>query len=52
MPLPSHWNWNDVRVKHAWNIVPANWESLGPPLANTTIDLRVVLKPQRQNALI
>jgi hypothetical protein len=44
--------WSDIRVKHTWNTVPANWESLGPPPTNTTIDLYVALKPQRANALI
>ena len=43
--------WSDVRVKHTWNTVPANWESLGPPPAYTTIDLFVALKPDRKNAL-
>ena len=43
--------WSDVRVMHTWNTVPENWESLGPPLANTTIDLFVTLQPDRKNAL-
>jgi len=44
--------WANMRVKHAWNAVPANWESLGPPPLDTTIDLYVSLKPQDENALI
>ena len=44
--------WDDVRVKHAWNTVPAEWESLGPPPTSTTIDLHVALKPHNENALI
>ena len=44
--------WGDVRVKHAWNTVPADWENLGPPPASTTIDLHVALKPHNENALI
>ena len=45
-------NWDHIRVKHTWNNVPPNWESLGPPPAGTTIDLDIVLKPQNENALI
>jgi tripeptidyl-peptidase-1 len=37
---------------HTWDTIPVNWETLGPPLAGTTIDLRISLKPHRQNALI
>lgn len=44
--------WGDRRVKHTWNTVPDNWESLGPPPAGTTIDLYIALKPYRENALI
>ncbi|KAH8990414.1 subtilisin-like protein [Lactarius hatsudake] len=44
--------WNDVLVKHAWNTVPADWESLGPPPAGTLINLHVALKPCNENALI
>ncbi|KAH9172029.1 subtilisin-like protein [Lactarius sanguifluus] len=44
--------WNDVLVKHAWNTVPADWESIGPPPAGTVIDLHVALMPRNENALI
>ena len=44
--------WDDVSVKHAWKTVPENWESLGPPHSNTTIDLYIALKPENENALI
>ena len=44
--------WNDMRVKHSWNAVPRNWESLGYPPFNTTIDLYVALKPLHKNALV
>ncbi|KAH8984341.1 subtilisin-like protein [Lactarius akahatsu] len=44
--------WGDVRVKHAWSSVPANWEALGSPSAGTTIDLYVALNPHHDNALI
>ncbi|KAI9437285.1 subtilisin-like protein [Lactarius indigo] len=48
-PPPS---WGDVRVKHTWDTVPANWECLGPPPAGTTINLNIALKPDRDDALI
>ncbi|KAH9054085.1 subtilisin-like protein [Lactarius deliciosus] len=44
--------WGDVRVKHAWSSVPANWETLGCPSAGTTIDLYISLNPRHDNALI
>ncbi|KAF8266397.1 Pro-kumamolisin, activation domain-containing protein [Lactarius quietus] len=44
--------WGDIRVKHAWNSVPDNWENLGPPPTGATIDLYIALKPHRENALI
>ncbi|KAI9452653.1 subtilisin-like protein [Lactarius psammicola] len=42
----------DMHTKHSWNAVPRNWESLGHPPSDTTIDLHIVLKPQRENALV
>ncbi|KAF8260342.1 subtilisin-like protein [Lactarius quietus] len=44
--------WDDTRVKHTWHAVPSNWESLGLPSTNTTIDLHIALLPQSENALI
>ena len=44
--------WDDVLVKHTWHAVPAGWESLGHPSADTTIDLYIALKPVRESALI
>ncbi|KAI0277733.1 subtilisin-like protein [Russula brevipes] len=44
--------WDDMRVKHAWASIPKKWEYQGRPPAHTTIDLRVALKPHRENALI
>ncbi|KAH9159989.1 subtilisin-like protein [Lactarius sanguifluus] len=44
--------WGDICVKHTWNTVPANWESLGLPPPGTTIDLYIALQPHRDNALI
>ncbi len=44
--------WDDMHIKHSWNAVPKNWESLGRPPSGTTINLYIALKPQRENALI
>ncbi|KAF8258720.1 subtilisin-like protein [Lactarius quietus] len=49
---PLTQQWDDKRLKHAWNVVPSNWETLGPPLSNTTIDLHFALKPHHEGALI
>ncbi len=43
---------DDLRVKHTWNAVPPNWETLGHPPASTTIDLHIALVPHREKALI
>ncbi|KAH9051100.1 subtilisin-like protein [Lactarius vividus] len=44
--------WNDIRSKHSWKYNPDNWECLGLPTADTTIDLYIALKPYRDNALV
>ncbi len=44
--------WDDIRVKHIWDTVPHNWETLGHPPAGTTIDLHLALTPHHENALI
>ncbi|KAF8264279.1 subtilisin-like protein [Lactarius quietus] len=44
-------SWDIMHVKHAWNSVPMNWESLGPPPVGTTISLHLFLKPHHENAL-
>ena len=44
--------WEDVQVRHTWETVPGNWEIMGAPLAGSTIDIRIALKPHRDNALI
>ena len=49
-PLASRWD--DMHVKHAWEAAPQNWESIGPPFPNTTIDLRIALKPGNEKALV
>ncbi|KAH8976607.1 subtilisin-like protein [Lactarius hatsudake] len=41
-----------MHIKHSWNAVPKNWESLGRPPSSTTIDLYIALKPQRENAVV
>ncbi|KAH9160723.1 subtilisin-like protein [Lactarius sanguifluus] len=41
-----------MRTKHSWKTIPENWESLGLPIADTTIDLYIALKPYRENALV
>ncbi|KAH9066004.1 subtilisin-like protein [Lactarius deliciosus] len=45
-------HWDDMKVKHAWEAVPENWESLGIPSAGTTINLHLALKPHREKALV
>ncbi|KAH9031141.1 Pro-kumamolisin, activation domain-containing protein [Lactarius pseudohatsudake] len=44
--------WDGMKVKHAWGTVPKNWESLGHPSNETTIDLRLALKSHREDALV
>ncbi|KAH9027309.1 subtilisin-like protein [Lactarius pseudohatsudake] len=51
-PFSPLTRWDDMRIKHSWNAVPENWESLGNSLSGTTIDLYVALKAHRENALI
>ena len=42
----------DMRVKHSWDAPPGNWVHHSLPANSTTIDLRISLKPHRENALI
>ncbi|KAH9175625.1 subtilisin-like protein [Lactarius sanguifluus] len=51
-PLAPESSWDDLRVKHTWDAVPANWETLGKPPSGTTIDLHVALKSHNEGALI
>jgi tripeptidyl-peptidase-1 len=44
--------WDDVRAKHSWDSIPEKWECQGHPPAGAAIDLRIALKPHRENALI
>ncbi|KAH9012922.1 subtilisin-like protein [Lactarius hengduanensis] len=43
---------DDLRAKHTWNSVPENWNNLGHPPADTTIDLHIALKAKNENVLI
>ena len=45
-------HWDEMWVKHTWNAVPANWESLGNPAAGAMIDIHLALIPDQENALI
>ena len=51
LATPISPRWDDMRVKHLWESVPEKWESQGQPPVGTTIDLRIALKPHRENAL-
>src|SRR5258708_12507064 len=52
LAFPLKPRWDDMRVKHSWDSIPDKWECQGHPPADTTIDLRVALKPPHDNALI
>ena len=45
-------HWDEMLVKHTWNSVPANWESLGNTTAGAMINLHLALKPDRESAFI
>ncbi|KAH9024565.1 hypothetical protein EDB85DRAFT_2150397 [Lactarius pseudohatsudake] len=49
-PLVSPWD--GMKVKHAWGAVPKNWESLGHPSNETTIEFYLALKSHRGDALV
>ncbi|KAH9167583.1 subtilisin-like protein [Lactarius sanguifluus] len=49
---PLTLRWGGMKVKHAWDAVPKNWESLGHPSNRTTIDLHLALKSHREDALV
>ncbi|KAH9022100.1 hypothetical protein EDB83DRAFT_2231216 [Lactarius deliciosus] len=36
--------WGEIRSKHSWAAVPEDWQCLGPPTNDTTIDLYVALR--------
>ncbi|KAH9013551.1 subtilisin-like protein [Lactarius pseudohatsudake] len=49
-PLASRWD--GMKVKHAWDAVPKNWQSLGHPPNQTTINLHLALKSHREDAMV
>ena len=51
-PFAPNSSWSDMHTKHRWNAVPEKWERVGHPSVDTMIDLRIALKPHRENALI
>ena len=51
LATPTSPRWDDMRLRHSWDSIPEKWECEGLPPAGTTIDLRVALKPHRENAL-
>ncbi|KAH9973600.1 subtilisin-like protein [Lactifluus volemus] len=52
IPSASESIWDDLRVKHSWVTLPKKWNWLSYPPANTTIDLRIALKPRNEDALV
>ena len=52
LATPSTSLWNEMIIKHKWDAIPDNWVSLGHPPNGTTIELHIVLKANRENALI
>jgi tripeptidyl-peptidase-1 len=52
LTTPLSPRWDDMRVKHVWGSIPEKWECRGHPPVGTTVDLRIALKPHRENALI
>ena len=44
-------HWDEMWVKHTWNDIPVNWESLGNPDAREMIDLHIALIPEQEGAL-
>ncbi|KAH9021500.1 subtilisin-like protein [Lactarius pseudohatsudake] len=52
LATPFALHWDDLQAKHTWNSVPENWNNLGHPPADTTIDLHIALKAKNENALI
>jgi tripeptidyl-peptidase I len=52
LATPLSPRWDDMREKHSWGYIPDNWECIGHPPVDTTIDLRIALKPHNESALI
>ncbi|KAF8267312.1 subtilisin-like protein [Lactarius quietus] len=51
LATPHAPRWGGMRVMHAWNDVPQNWESIGHPHTEATIDIHLALKPRHERAL-
>ena len=51
-PLRALPPWDDMVVKHKWDVIPDNWLSLGFPPDDTRIDLDIALHPKQKNALV
>ena len=49
---PIEPRWDDIKVKHTWGSVPDKWQYHSHPSDSATINLRIALKPDRENALI
>ena len=41
-------HWDEMWVKHTWNAVPVNWESLSDPAAGAMLELHIALIPDRE----
>src|ERR1700761_9223680 len=51
MALQPHLR-GDMSIKHALTAVPSNWECVGQPGNEATMDLHIALKSQNESALI
>ena len=51
-PTKPRWDDDMMVVKHSLDSIPPKWGCQGHPPAGTTIDLRVALRPHRENALV
>ncbi|KAF8269615.1 subtilisin-like protein [Lactarius quietus] len=49
---PLQQRWGEMRAKSALKKVNPDWICLGPPVAETTIDLHIALQSQHENALV
>ena len=52
LTTPLSPRWDDMRIRHVWGFIPEKWECQGHPPVGTTMDLRIALKPHRENTLI
>ncbi|KAI9433332.1 subtilisin-like protein [Lactarius indigo] len=49
---PLEPRWDQMKVKHSWNAIPKDWETLSLPSNETTIGFYLALKSHREDALI